>query len=195
MAVPKLSVLVATIPERTGPLHGLLTELYAQVLELPNQADVEILYLGDFRQWSVGQKRNALLGLATGEFLAFIDDDDQIDPAYLKEILVAIDTNPEADVVVFDQLCVMNGEKKVYCRYGIEYSYQHDGGPEWFGLPAHTMVWRRQIAAAHRFPDKNFGEDSDWVKRCVTGVRVQARIEKQLYIYRYSDKTTTTRGG
>ena len=66
------SILIAAIPERYHSVHGLLHSLLEQQ-SVARMQDVELLYLMDNRRRSVGEKRNALLQLAHGDYLSFID--------------------------------------------------------------------------------------------------------------------------
>jgi Glycosyl transferase family 2 len=79
------SILIAGIPERYHVVHPLLLSLleHQAVARMP---DVELLYLLDNRRRSVGAKRNALLGAATGEYVSFVDDDDQVANDYVQKI-------------------------------------------------------------------------------------------------------------
>src|SRR3990172_4807579 len=99
----KLSILVPTIPSR---LTNFYPNLMIQLLnQTKDRSDVEILSLFDNKHRSVGHKRQALIDLAQGEYLTFIDDDDRIAQTYVRDILEALYTNPNADCVVYDTLC------------------------------------------------------------------------------------------
>ena len=79
----KLSILICTLSNRTESLKTLLDELNYQIQSKP----VQVLWIGDNKSMSVGEKRNKLLYLADGEYVSFIDDDDMISSTYIDSIL------------------------------------------------------------------------------------------------------------
>ena len=82
----KLSILICTVPSRVGNfLPAAVTELQRQI-DSSGQGQVELIYLGDNKQRTVGRKRNDLLQLAQGEYVAFVDDDDRVAPNYISRI-------------------------------------------------------------------------------------------------------------
>jgi glycosyltransferase involved in cell wall biosynthesis len=154
--------------------------------------DVELLGLFDNKVRNTGQKRDDMLQLARGKYLVFIDDDDRISDTYIADILHALYSNPNTDCVVFDCICTVNGGSGKLCKYGVEFEYGDIlGGKEWRGKPAHTMVYRSEIAKRHRFSSMQHGEDVDWVRRACLDIRVQTRIDKVLYYYDAMYATTS----
>lgn len=194
----KLSILVPSIEERRGNfLKRITSELDRQTL--PYRGQVEVLTLVDNRELSVGEKRNRLLEMATGEFLVFIDDDDRIAPDYLDEVMSVLGVS-DPDCIVYDCICEITGwsgeiRKTLYCKYGIEYAYTNDGAGNWRGKPAHTMVWKSSIAKKHRYKHISAGEDVDWVKRACVEIQDQHRIDKVLYYYDNDVRLSSSKRG
>lgn len=185
----KLSILVPTVPRRLRTFFpSIIEELENQIGDLP----IEILGLYDNKRMTVGEKRNSLLKIARGEYVTFIDDDDRIDNDYIKDILKILNENPEADCVVYDILYINKIGKKQHCRYGIEYDYTLEG-KDWYGKPAHTHVWKREIAIKGKFPEENFGEDLSWVSQVWPLIKNQVRIDKVLYYYYFNLDVSETR--
>jgi len=177
----KLSILVATIPNRIDNFYlRLMKDLIHQTKDVPT---VELIALFDNKKISIGKKRDELLRLANGEYLVFIDDDDRIAPDYVHEILKALEAHPGTDCVVFDNMCSVNSGTPYLCKYGIEFEYRGPTNGLWTGKPAHTMVYKSEIAKRHRYTDMGSGEDMDWVKRACKEIKSQTRIEKVLYYY------------
>jgi glycosyltransferase involved in cell wall biosynthesis len=118
----RLSILIPTLPER-------LTPLGPTVQSLTNQAtgkDVEVLVLLDNRRRSTGAKRNALMDIARGDFVAFVDDDDRVTPDYVERLYQALVAHPAADCIVFDVLVDHRGKFTKVARYGVEYRDRED---------------------------------------------------------------------
>jgi len=193
MTKPVLSILIPTVPRRVRTFFpDLLTEIHRQIDA--TGAKVEVLGLYDNKYKSVGEKRNWLLDMAGAPFLTFVDDDDWIDLDFMSLIPPAVEANPDAHVIVYDQSVTIDDGVGKRCIYGVEYAYT-DTPDLWTGLPAHTMTWRTEIARKERFPERNFEEDMAWVKRIVRHVdpAKQVRIPRVLYYYRHNQKITETR--
>ncbi len=188
----KLSILVPTIPSRLSKFFTpLINDL---LLQISDNSDIEIVGLFDNKKRSVGQKRNELLRMSQGEYLVFIDDDDGIAPDYISSIMNALQENPTADCVVYDCITTIDGDpnKRIYSKYSINYEYSKSR-TQWRGKPAHTMVYRSEIAKKYLYKDTNFGEDIDWVIRACKEIKNEIRIDRVLYFYNFNSATTETR--
>lgn len=192
-----LSILIPSVPSRRKTFtQNILDQIETQIESL-NRSDVEVLNLYDNKTRKLGQKRNDLINLAQGKFLVFIDDDDVVSDDYLLQILNAIDNNSDTDCVVFDVICTVNDGTELLCKYGIELEYNHvspEQGITWTGKPAHTHVYRTELAKKCVFPLTNYGEDFAWVSQAWHLVTKQTRIEKVLYFYKHNTNHTETRG-
>lgn len=206
-----LSILIAAIPDRYHLAHGLLYSLL-ESQAVARRPDVELLYVMDNRRRSVGAKRNALLDMAKGDYVCFIDDDDMVATDYVQKITAAIAVGrkcvPPADVIVFPQRATIDGGVVHECTYSLDYFIQRP--PEarrqlaqtpdpnvlqWTGPPAHTMAWRRGLLDGVRFEEKNFGEDTAWVDRACEKAVSELKIEGEpLYYYNFSSRNSATRG-
>jgi glycosyltransferase involved in cell wall biosynthesis len=191
-----VSILIPSIEGRRQQfLNPLLDELDRQLAEARLEPCVEILVLYDRRILSVGAKRNALLDLAQGAFLTYIDDDDWIAPDYLATLRDAAIRHPEVDVITYNQVTTINEGQPIRCTYGLALPYWEDKEARiWTGRPAHTMLWRSAVAKQARFPEKNFAEDVDWVAQACRFAETEVMIEKDLYYYRMNYKTSATQG-
>lgn len=187
----KLSLLIPTLP---GRLLAAYTKLLGPLQEQVEGKAVELLYLGDNCQRSVGDKRNALLQMSRGEFLAFIDDDDQVAPDYVDAILAAIAEDPQVDLVTFDHLCHLPAQT-VHCRYSLDHleASHYDGEGNWTGAPPHTACWRSSIAKEEVFRSIDAGEDADWARRVASRVRTHTNLERVLYHYHALQGSSETR--
>jgi glycosyltransferase involved in cell wall biosynthesis len=206
-AMIKFSILISTIPRRLNNFFPCLTsKLMTQIEDRP---DVEILGFFDNKKRTVGQKRNELLRMAQGEYLTFIDDDDDIADDYISSIMETLTAHPEADCVVFDCICTINGDvhSQTYSKYSIQYEYNQTPtispnplnpswtiGNQWTGKPAHTMVYKSTIAKNHIYANQNYGEDVDWVVRACKEIKNEIRIDKILYFYNFNTAISETRG-
>lgn len=204
------SVLICSIPERYHTVQPLLLSLLEHQ-HMARMPDVELLMLLDNRRRSVGAKRNALLAAARGEYISFVDDDDEVARDYVQKLYRAIcqtrKTDIPADVVCFGQRCTLQPHGVIHeCTYSL--AHWKDRAPEarrqlapsdkpntlnWSGPPAHTMVWRRAILEGIRFPEKQFGEDVEWVDQCCAKAKTELQIPGVLYFYNFDQARSMTR--
>ena len=81
----KLSILICSLESR----RALCNNLKLQLKEQKNEA-VEVIIYEDKGELSIGEKRNKLLKRAKGEYVCFIDDDDEISKNYINLALEGI---------------------------------------------------------------------------------------------------------
>jgi hypothetical protein len=183
-----LSILTPTIPGREKQLHALQTRIEAQSSAPRSSGQVEHLILSDNRKRSIGAKRQALLDIARGQYIAFVDDDDDIADGYVEELLAAAASG--ADVITFMQAATYNGKKSVVdfqLRQGDQYF--NPGGitirDAW-----HVNAWRRSRVAHCKFGETNYGEDLTWCLQARRMAETTVHIPKILHFYRHDAATT-----
>lgn len=177
----KLSILIPSLTDRVHQLKPLVTVLEVQAKGLP----VEIITWVDNKEKSTGAKRNDLLNLAKGEYVAFFDDDDKPANDYVTSILNALEGNPDCvgfkgwyyhrrkkyEWIISNALPYVDAiidKKTVYLRH-----------------TNHLAPIRREIAAQIGYPDQYREEDHQYaVKLRESGlIRTEAFINKHLYHY------------
>tara|TARA_R110002020_G_scaffold154248_2_gene333802 strand:- start:1812 stop:2390 length:579 start_codon:yes stop_codon:yes gene_type:complete len=183
----KFSILIPTIPPRLSrEFPSIVSQLNDQIR---GSKEIEILGLCDNFVWSVGAKRNKLLSLASGKFVAFIDDDDVISGDYIKEIVTTIDANPDIELISF--------QVKMRADRLIEYEHIKERVPTGYlecrHNAAHIYAWRREFVAAHKFPDVSFGEDAYWAGALLKKNPASIHIKKFLYTYEFDPFNSETR--
>ncbi len=200
------SILICGIPERYHSVQPLLYSLL-EAQAIARRPDVELLFLMDNKRRTVGAKRNVLLATSAGEYISFIDDDDEVAPNYVDKILAEITKgrkeSPPVDVICFSQRATLSPSGVIHeCSYSLKFKErkleQIDFFPtnslKWTGPPAHTMVWRRELTRIILFDNKNFGEDVDWVDQVCKRAKKEVQITGDpLYFYKFSEKGTATR--
>lgn len=185
----KFSILIPGIPSRFVKIQ----ELYHEITNQATGKDVEVLCFIDNKKRSVGLKRDALVQMARGKYLAFVDDDDWVEEIYVDEILKAIEK--DSDVIVFNQACTINGGNRFLVKFDInaknQEAYKKDG--KWQNItrkPFHSCIWRSELAKKEHFPDASYGEDWHWAKRVLKYVKTQTKINKTLSLYQFDEKIT-----
>lgn len=180
----KLSILTPTIPGREHQSQALSAKLTAQIGHLP----VEHLILSDNRRRTIGAKRQALLDVARGEYVAFVDDDDDVEPAYVETLLAGIETG--VDVVTFRQRAIYNGlESTVVFEHGQPDGPFNPGGQTPRGA-WHVCAWKRALVKRCLFGESNYGEDLDWCRQARQMAKTTVHLPVILHTYRHDASTT-----
>jgi glycosyltransferase involved in cell wall biosynthesis len=199
----KFSILILSIPARIESMTATINNLQEQSEATGQGKAVEILVLLDNCSKSISEKRNDLLRIARGKYIAFLDDDDAVSKKYLSKILNAIDSNDGVDCITFNQWCSLDGEP-MNVEFGIGNPHGQLWRDEGNGLgdikrpPYHMCVWRAQIATSENFnavydTSGQSTEDIDWLLRLYPKVYTEHHIDDALHGYIYNSKTTTSR--
>ena len=190
----KLSILIPTLSSRSAKLEELLIELNYQIQGKP----VQILWLGDNKSMTTGEKRNHLLSMAKGDFVAFVDDDDTISSNYIVSLLDAIEDNPDKTVICFRGNKTIDGKQDLPFRYNVKVGRNQRmdfNGKEWrVMLPDHLCAWNKSLITV-KYPHKNISEDHDWAKEMAFTYNEndQVLLEHTLYFYNYDRNLTECR--
>lgn len=185
-----LSVLVCTVPGREIKLAKLLA-----VLEPQSGPNVEILVLRDDRKRSIGSKRNALMSIARGRYISFVDDDDMVKLNYVSAIVDRTVSDP--DLICFDVWVTgyeSRGLASRICKY--DPGYAHENLPhEYHRKPNHLMVWRKSIADRYLFDDVSFNEDDARAARMAHEGKKIERVNETLYTYQFDRSDSAAERG
>ena len=193
---PLLSILIPGTPRRMAThARHIVEKLNAQAEHLP----VEVLYLLDNKRRSVGHKRQALLDIAKGAYVAFCDDDDDVSPAYCAEIINAIQTHylksgTRADVITFDQQADIAGNVGLV-SFGLgQENMEFNPNGVTLRNAWHVCAWRRDLAMTARFPDLMDGEDWEWAEQLCDRATVEHHINRVLHYYFFRPQMTEATG-
>jgi hypothetical protein len=181
---PVFSVLIPSIPRR----QDIAMALWNKVTEQARSFDVEVLLLLDNKKRSIGKKREALVKISQGDYVAFVDDDDDVADGYVAAIVEASLHRP--DVIVFDSSCSIDGAPPVTVRHGLEFENEQFNQAGFTRKPWHIHPWRGDIARSRPFPDVSYGEDWGWCETLLPDVKVQLKIDGLLYHYRYNKEVS-----
>lgn len=191
----KLTIGMISLTERHEGTSRMMRALNAQT---KGRDDVELLILVDNYATSTGEKRNRLIDLAKGDFLAMVDDDDMLSPDYVPEIMAAIDRDPETDVIVFNSDMFVRGKLFATTRWGLEYDAKDEIESKTLYRPAcHFCCWRREFIKDVRFSDDYRGSDAVWINRLTQKIHdhdlavKQQRIDQSLYSYMVNPRNET----
>ena len=187
----KLSILIATVIERADRFAELYPELMAQahINNVYNENKVQVLFLCDNKEISIGAKRQKLLEMAQGEYVVFFDDDDFPESDYISGIMDALALNP--DSVGFKIKMTTNGKDEKTCCHRFKYKdwAENVDGFDYVRGITHFNPVLCSLALQVGFKDMRFGEDKDYSDRLMKLVQNEVYIDKVLFHYRYSNRT------
>lgn len=170
-------------------LAFMLREIHQQIENGSFSEIVEVLVKADDGEVSTGKKRNDLLREATGEWVVFVDDDDEISPIYLSEIIKALETNPDA--VGINGTITTNGadEKRWFISKDHGYCAARDeqGREIYMRYNNHLSPTRRSIALQIGYADLYIGEDYAYANslHLLGLIKTEVKIEWPLYKYKF----------
>jgi len=180
----KLSILICTMPHRAEMFCALYNKLKYQILCSEQPMQVQLLW-DDDAKLTTGEKRNNLLNQASGDFIVFVDDDDDVDDNYVDEILKVIIENPNIDCIGINGMITFDGNRSKPWSISIQHGHWHETDEMYLRTPNHISPVRRSIALQAKFPDITYGEDMEYSKRILPMCKLEACIDKPLYHYKY----------
>lgn len=214
----KLTLMICTMPSRSTHLDRLVVALdlaskpaeqfafgRGNILRIADAGrGVELIaystpaYNGSDAALTFGAKRNAILGMAAGEFVCCFDDDDEPHPRFVEAILAEIDKDPTIDCIGYKVACYgyaqTNGRFDPTIMEPADVSIRYDawandvGGFKYVRCPHHIVPVRREHVLAIGFREIHHGEDHEYSMRLRDSGRLkkEAYIDEFMYIYRFN---------
>lgn len=211
----KLTIGITTMPSRAYDLEKLIGLLGMQdfrIGEFKHEAG-EVILWGDVTRsvevlayltpaydkkddrLTYGEKRNAVLRIAQGEYIAFHDDDDEPHPQYINNILKALESGP--DVVGFKVACYgyANNCQSPEIMEPADVSIKYPGwandqnGFRYVRYPHHLAPTKTEHARAIGYRG-HYGEDHDYSVRMQAAglLKTEAYIDEWMYTYLFNAK-------
>jgi len=182
---PLLTVCIPVITSRLSVAFALLKKLDAQAVNNP----VEVLSIVDNKTVPLHEKRNLMITMAAGRYIANLDDDDDVSDDYVHHILAA--ATAEADVISFNQISQLGPDAQPFhVITGMQFDNTDASGDTLFRKPWHWCAWRSELAKRAKFVEA-WNEDGLWLGQLWPQVKKEHHIDEVLHYYRYNRATTT----
>lgn len=183
MSQPLLSILMPTMVSRQKYCDRILSELSWQKSFLENPDDVEILVAGDDGKVPTGTKRTDLIQMASGLYIAFVDDDDMVTDVYLKKQLDVARSG--MDCGSLKGLYFLNGKYDRPFLHSIEYTSWWQDDKYYYRTPNHLNAVKRELILDIPYENITVGEDGRWSEAVQKAgvLKTEYRIEETLYLY------------
>ena len=165
-----LSILIPTIEKRSFKFMRLLGALIKQINTNNLGSLVQVLHIKDKGKEEetytpIGKKRNQLIEMSDGEYVVYIDDDDQIDENYVKLIVETLAKKP--DCVTFDGKITFKGAESFKYNFALNYKEYRQVGGVYQRPPGHLTPIKREIAIKYKHKEysklKDKGSDVQFV--------------------------------
>jgi len=206
MSQALLSILIPTVIGREEQYNNLLSNIGNQIRDIEHKQINKIMketgksscsfyppvhiqrYL-DNKEKTIGEKREVLYEIAKGKFSWQIDDDDDIAPNAIELILEAIKSNPEVDVISFEEYVNMDGREYKSNHSSTYRGWEGDGNsifPDGFHFhrtPFFKSVIRTELAKSVPIQKIRFGEDHAFANDLHPLIQSEIHIDKPLYRY------------
>lgn len=182
----KLSILIPTIKRDEVLLAELLSALGSQII--PYVGDVQILINYDEYE-SIGTKRNKLLSLATGKYVAHFDSDDKPSFHYIDKLMEAVQSGFDCASLLGRYYVdgVFDGKFEHSLKYNEWKTTSNEIKYERY--PNHLSLIKTELAKQFKFPEINHGEDADWSTQIYKSGLLKTEYEIPEVIYHYYFKT------
>jgi glycosyltransferase involved in cell wall biosynthesis len=179
------SILIPTLESRKEQFNRLYEKLGKQIAKNSLASEVEVLYFLDNKEHLLGFKRNKLIEMAKGRFVAFVDDDDDVSEDYVLLICHAIKGNPNIDCVGIKGIITFGGKKPHVFIHSLRYKEYFSRRGTYFRPPYHLNPIKREIACKYQFEYINYSEDIDWAMRICSDQALQKEyfIDDVIYFY------------
>ena len=184
-----LDILIPSIPERDEMRIKLTNELKRQGEFLKDHPylGMNVIYVDGRKSFlnggmSIGEKRQSLLDSASGKYVCFLDDDEQIAPNYLETLMRMC--NMDVDVCTFRAMVKLeNAWGLVDMRLSYKLNDQFTPEHTVRRTPWHICPVRREFAQLYKFDDINNAEDSRWFEQVLAHCTTEAHTDKIIFQY------------
>lgn len=190
-----LSILIPTVKEREEQFHQLLTYLQQQLHDHKLTDLVEIRFLSDNKEMTIGEKRNKLYRMAQGEYSWQIDDDDWVHYEAIPYIIDKLKERP--DCIGFKELCIFDGKRVESSDFSIMYPGWMDNynGFDHVRTPFFKSPIKTRLCLQCPVPHIRFSEDHEFSKMLYPLLRTELYIDEFIYHYLHNSTEPTDRYG
>lgn len=184
-----LSILIPSIPERMGQLRQTIERYQSYIDKYANTEFVQIVSVVDNKKVSIGEKRNALVKLAAGDYWVMSDDDDSLTESYFFHLSGMMISG--CDVITYLQSARINEDKSTV-KFGLKNINEQlvkDGitnRPAW-----HCCTWRKNAIKEARFAPTNWGEDDLFQRTANELAKTEYHIPEICHVYEHDSNLTT----
>jgi glycosyltransferase involved in cell wall biosynthesis len=173
------SILIASLARRRDLLGQLISGLAQQ--QVPPEVEI-VCYRNHGEKW-LGEIRQALVTEARGEYISFIDDDDQVSEHYISTILPLLDG---VDYVGWRMQAYVDGQPLKPTYHSLEYGAWTEEPFCYRRDVSHLNPVRRELALKADFSRADPPEDVAWSDQMRPFVKTQNHCGEQIMYHYYA---------
>lgn len=160
------------------------------LLERLQKEDPRIKVISNNTSLRISENTNAAISIATGDYIAFADHDDELTPHALYECVSAIEKNPTIDVLYSDE-----DKMSMDSRRFFEPHFKPDYNIDLLctvNYICHLFVVKRELLTqvGGLRPEYDGAQDYDFIFRCTEQAQQIHHIPKILYHWRCHEDST-----
>jgi glycosyltransferase involved in cell wall biosynthesis len=164
----KLSICIAGMSHRPKPFIELIKK---------NAPDWVEFIIDDRDDISIGAKRKCMIDRCKGDYIAMLDDDDDITDSYFYEVLKGIEKG--VDVICLKRVLYIDGKINAVIAHGVSNPYL-EGCQS--ALAGHFCPVKRDIVTKVNYCDAGRHEDSNHIERLVPYLKTAYYVPIPTYI-------------
>lgn len=189
----KWSILMPTLPARRVIRKRMVSEIEKQ---LANYNDIEFLVLEDNRMREYGPKMQAMIDIAQGEYVSFVDDDDEVSPDYvstLRSLMTGV------DCIGFTGNISIEGGPWENVYYSMGHNVWRNepvglGRFDYYRNPQHLTPIRTDLVRQIEWRG-HYGADRDWSTRMAeSGLLTTENVTPKILYYYHSSQSQNREG-
>ena len=186
----KLSILIPTLSSRAEKCLRLVDNILDQIEKENAIGLVEVVTLYDKGEKLIGTKRNELIQMAKGEYIAFVDDDDELSKNYVKNLLDGIEKG--VDCCSLKGIITWDGNMPQIFEHSLKYDKWATTANDimYERPPNHLNCVKKSLIFDVKYDDIAFGEDANWSNRVkdLGLLKTEHYIDEVMYHYLFSTK-------
>lgn len=190
MQCPHWTILIPTIGRRVNQFERLVTGLLKQTEKYDNA--VQILAFYNNGQLPLYQIRQSLVDQAEGDYISFIDDDDEVSEYYVDTIFPLLDG---VDYIGWRMQCIMDGTTLSPTYHSLRYNGWSDDADGYYRDISHLNPIKRELVIKYAKFGGTIPEDVDWASQLRNHVTTEHYISDIMYFYYASSGQSTWKPG
>ncbi len=183
----KLSILIPSTHSRMDMTMKLTDRLLDQIEFNDLVGVVEVVTLWDDGAKSIGTKRNELIQMAKGDYVCFVDSDDDISSDYVERLMEGI--NLGVDCCSLKGCITWDGKNPEIFEHSLRYSeYKTTENPiKYERFPNHLNCIKKSLVFDIKYPEISHGEDTDWATQVFKAgvLKTEHYIDSVIYHYKF----------
>lgn len=190
---PRWTILIATVGERDDRFVALAKKLIKQAK--PYKGDVQILVYWNNYEHHLSHIRQTLVDQASGKYISFIDDDDDVPDYFVDEVMTALERNP--DYVGWQLQLYHDGAEMRPTYHSLRYQEWSEDDEGYYRNISHLNPIKKILAQKVKFENNDqekVAEDVPWAERMAGIPKTEVYIDKIMYFYRHDPNDSVWRG-